>query len=88
MTICYCMSTTSIHCEVVSSSYIKINWTDDFFIIDRKSMIIYWNKAAEQLSGYQKNEVFGLPCEKVVKHVDEKGNEFVLNESNFDDILW
>ena len=63
------------------------NLDNGIFFIDRKKMIIYWNKAAEKLSGYKRSEVFGMPCEEVLKHVDEHGNEFCLDGRHFDELF-
>ena len=48
-----------------------------FVDLDRK--VVYWNKAAERLSGYTAQEVMGNSCaDNLLRHVDEAGNQLCL----------
>jgi diguanylate cyclase (GGDEF)-like protein/PAS domain S-box-containing protein len=48
-----------------------------FVDLDRK--VVYWNKAAERLSGYTAQEVVGNSCaDNLLRHIDEDGNELCL----------
>lgn len=47
---------------------------DGVYVVDRERRILYWNKGAEQLSGYSAAEVVGRCCnEGMLAHVDECG---------------
>ncbi|SNY91565.1 PAS domain S-box-containing protein/diguanylate cyclase (GGDEF) domain-containing protein [Cohaesibacter sp. ES.047] len=48
--------------------------TDGVYFVNRKRQILYWNKAAEELSGYKADEVLGKCCaENTLQHVDDAG---------------
>jgi diguanylate cyclase (GGDEF)-like protein/PAS domain S-box-containing protein len=58
-------------------SYERIieNLYDGLYFVDRNRIITYWNKAAEQISGFTANEVVGKPCsDNILTHVDVEGN--------------
>lgn len=45
------------------------------YFIDKSRQIIFWNKGAEAISGFAKEEVVGKFCsDDILSHVDEKGN--------------
>ena len=47
---------------------------DGVYIVDRERRIIFWNRAAEEMSGYRKNEVMGRCChDSMLNHIDEHG---------------
>ncbi len=47
---------------------------DSVYIVDRHRNIIYWNTAAEELTGYPKAEVMGKCCgDNILNHIDENG---------------
>jgi len=47
---------------------------EGFYIVDRNRKIIYWNSAAEQISGFKSSEVVGRPCSNnILTHVDVEG---------------
>jgi diguanylate cyclase (GGDEF)-like protein/PAS domain S-box-containing protein len=47
---------------------------DGAYFVDRNRRIVYWNKSAEELTGYLSEEVVGRTCdEDVLMHVDEDG---------------
>jgi len=51
------------------------NLYEGLYFVDRNRVIKYWNKAAEQISGYTANEVVGKSCsDNILNHVDSKGN--------------
>jgi diguanylate cyclase (GGDEF)-like protein/PAS domain S-box-containing protein len=51
------------------------NLIDGLYLVDRDGRITYWNKAAENLSGYAADEVLGKKCsDNILMHVDEQGN--------------
>lgn len=44
------------------------------YFVDRDRIITYWNKTAEQISGYTANEVVGKSCsDNILTHVDCEG---------------
>jgi len=48
---------------------------DAVYIVDRKRVILYWNKAAEDVTGYSAAEVLGRSCKDgILNHIDENGN--------------
>ncbi|MBU2567115.1 diguanylate cyclase [Patescibacteria group bacterium] len=47
---------------------------DGVYIVDRDRRIIYFNRAAEQITGFRRDEVVGTSCwNNVLVHVDEGG---------------
>lgn len=50
------------------------NLYEGAYIVDRSRNLIYWNKAAEDLSGYKASEVAGSCCSNnILQHVDANG---------------
>ncbi len=54
-------------------------WLDNLFdgayVVDNKRVILYWNKAAEELTGFSAEEVVGRSCaDNILNHVDLAGN--------------
>lgn len=48
---------------------------DGVYIVDRQRTILYWNKAAEDITGYSAAEVLGRSCKDgILNHIDENGN--------------
>ncbi|MBU5637585.1 sensor domain-containing diguanylate cyclase [Geomonas sp. Red69] len=57
-------------------SYKKIieDLRDGLYIVDTDRKIIFWNHAAERISGYSAEEVIGKPCaDNILCHVDDVG---------------
>jgi len=51
------------------------NLLDGVYFTDRERRIIYWNQAAEHLSGYRAEEVVGKRCaDSLLVHVDDFGH--------------
>jgi PAS domain S-box-containing protein len=47
---------------------------DAIYIVDTNRTIVYWNKGAEQITGYTKSEVMGKKCaNNILNHIDEQG---------------
>jgi len=56
------------------------NLYDGIYFVDINRKIWFWNKGAERISGYKKEEVVNSFCYKnILNHVDTKGNELCLN---------
>lgn len=48
---------------------------DGLYIVGHDRIIIYWNKAAERISGFPAEEVVGRPCsQNILTHIDGEGN--------------
>lgn len=63
--------------EITKDSYERIveNLHDGVYLVTREKVIIYWNKAAESISGYSASEVIGKSCaDNILTHVDEEGH--------------
>ncbi len=55
-------------CVMLESLY------DGVYIVDPDRIILYWNKAAEDITGYSAAEVLGKSCkDDILNHIDEKG---------------
>jgi diguanylate cyclase (GGDEF)-like protein/PAS domain S-box-containing protein len=53
--------------------------SDGVYFTDAERRITYWNKAAERLTGYSKEEVLGKSCrDNILMHVDETGRQLCL----------
>jgi diguanylate cyclase (GGDEF)-like protein/PAS domain S-box-containing protein len=51
------------------------NLSEGLYILDRNRTIIFWNKAAERISGYRARDVVGHQCkDNILMHVDELGH--------------
>lgn len=64
--------------ELEKDSYERIieNLHDGLYFVDRGRVITYWNKAAEQISGFTANEVVGKSCsDNILTHIDSEGNK-------------
>jgi PAS domain S-box-containing protein len=54
--------------------YVLNGIADGVYIVDKSRRIIFWNKAAEQLTGYKAQEVLGYrSSEDILNHIDENG---------------
>jgi diguanylate cyclase (GGDEF)-like protein/PAS domain S-box-containing protein len=52
------------------------NMYDGLYLVDSSRRINYWNKAAERITGFAKDEVIGLYCaDNILIHVDDNGCE-------------
>ena len=52
------------------------NLFDGVYFVDRDRRITYWNRGAERLTGYAREEVVGSRCrDNLLRHVDEQGRE-------------
>lgn len=51
------------------------NLHDGLYLVDKDRVITYWNKAAEQISGFIASDVVGKSCaDNILTHVDINGN--------------
>lgn len=50
--------------------------SDGLYIIDPERKILYWNKSAEEITGYSRIEVIGTHYyDNILRHIDENGKE-------------
>jgi len=57
------------------------NLYDGLYFVDRERRITYWNKAAEQLTGYVAREIIGSRCaDNILVHVDRTGKNLCQTE--------
>jgi diguanylate cyclase (GGDEF)-like protein/PAS domain S-box-containing protein len=64
--------------EIPDEHYKKVldNLYDGIFFINKDRNIIYWNKGAEEHTGYRPEEVTGKNCwDNILMHVDERGEK-------------
>jgi diguanylate cyclase (GGDEF)-like protein/PAS domain S-box-containing protein len=51
------------------------NLYDGVYFVDRERRITFWNKAAERITGFIKEEVLGKRCaDNLLRHVDKRAN--------------
>jgi len=47
---------------------------DGVYVVDPQRRIIFWNKAAEKMTGYSREEVLGRSCgDNILNHIDDNG---------------
>lgn len=52
---------------------------EGIYYVDRWQRIQYWNKAAEQITGYDRSEVLDSVCsQNLLRHIDDAGNPLCL----------
>lgn len=52
------------------------NLYDGVYIVDKNRKIIYWNKAAEELTGYSHLDIIGSYCfDNILNHIDSHGTQ-------------
>jgi len=54
---------------------------DGLFITDRERRIVYWNRAAEELTGFMAAEVVGKCCTDILRHRSLFGESLCVDES-------
>lgn len=57
------------------------NSSDGIYFVDQRRKIIFWNKVAEELTGFMEKEIVGNHCYKnLLRHMDDEGNLLCLRE--------
>src|SRR5512138_459514 len=63
--------------------YFKVlldNLYDGVYFVDRDRRITFWNKGAERLTGFSKQEADGRSChDNFLTHIDENGRHLCLS---------
>jgi len=55
------------------------NLYEGIYIVDKSRKLIYWNKSAEDITGYKGSEVVGSYCsDNILQHVDVDGNSLCV----------
>lgn len=54
---------------------------DGVYLVNRRREITFWNRSAERITGYDRNEVRGRRCmDNLLMHVDESGRELCRSQ--------
>ncbi len=62
----------------IQSLFQSIN--DGVYILDFDRKILFWNKAAESITGFTSDEVIGKSCsDNILRHIDMDGNSLCLS---------
>ncbi|RPI23531.1 MAG: diguanylate cyclase [Acidobacteria bacterium] len=57
------------------------NLHDGIYFTDLKRKILFWNKSAERITGFNSGEILGRCCaDNILSHVDDKGNMLCLSD--------
>lgn len=52
------------------------NLYDGIYFVDRNRVILYWNRGAERITGYNRDQVIGRSCsQNILNHMDAKGRQ-------------
>ncbi|MBJ6727395.1 sensor domain-containing diguanylate cyclase [Geomesophilobacter sediminis] len=63
----------------ISANALLDSLFDGVYCVDEERRIIYWNKAAERITGYTASEVIGSRCsDNILRHIDNCGNELCI----------
>lgn len=55
------------------------NIHEGLYLTDKNRVITFWNKAAEEITGFRAEEVVGHACfDNILTHIDGKGNQLCL----------
>jgi PAS domain S-box-containing protein len=66
---------------LTASNVILDSLSDGVYVCDRDRRIVYWNKAAEHITGWPATEVLGRRCvDDVLAHVDKDGHRLCGEE--------
>ncbi|MFQ9639578.1 MAG: PAS domain S-box protein, partial [Eisenbergiella sp.] len=65
----------------INDLYLTIinNMTDGVYLVDLERRILFWNKAAETITGYCADEIVGRQCQdNLLNHIDEEGRPLCI----------
>ena len=55
------------------------NLFDGVYYVDTQKRITFWNKSAERITGYVKDDVIGRSCsDNILRHINENGDELCI----------
>lgn len=67
------MKNESLYLEIIN------NLCDGVYFVDTERRITFWNKAAEEITGYKKEEIVGQCCQSnLLNHIDKDGRPLCL----------
>lgn len=67
--------------ELSAYKHILDNLCDGIYFLDTNRKISYWNKGAEQITGYSADEVIGRCCsDNILVHIDQQGNQLCSDQ--------
>lgn len=67
------MKNEQLYLEIIN------NLCDGVYFVDIERRITFWNKAAEEITGYKKEEILGKCCqENLLNHIDKDGRPLCL----------
>ncbi len=75
---------------IIENTLIKIldELNEGIYILNKERRIVYWNRAAESITGFKVEEVIGKSCsENILRHIDENGNELCRGDCPMSKIL-
>ena len=70
-------------CMIIDNDFSKTileNLNDGVYLVDCDRKILYWNKGAENISGYTSSEVLGKRCSDNISHINEHGIQLCMTE--------
>ena len=63
--------------ELLFSLFDDVN--DGVYVVDTKRKILYFNRAAERITGFSKEEIVGKYCyDNTLNHIDDQGMRLCL----------
>lgn len=72
----------TLNLELFSSPHILDAMPDGVYLTDCNRKIIFWNKAAERITGWSRSDVIGKHCaDNILVHIDKDGNKLCCEES-------
>jgi len=67
------MQTEQLYLSIIS------NLRDGVYYVDINRNILFWNKAAENITGYSSDEIVGKSCQgSLLNHIDEEGHPLCI----------
>ena len=67
------METEELYLNIIN------NLRDGIYFVDMERRILFWNKAAEQITGYSAEEIVGKQCQySKLNHIDELGRPLCM----------
>ena len=62
-----------------------LTWMDSLYdgayVVNKERIIVFWNKAAEQITGYSQKDVMHTACfNNILRHMDISGNDLCQTE--------
>ncbi|PAW76415.1 MAG: hypothetical protein B9S32_14995 [Verrucomicrobia bacterium Tous-C9LFEB] len=74
------MIAPSLQLDTLSSNGLLDALPDGAYLTDRNRRIIFWNSAAERITGWNREEVVGRNCsDNILVHIDKDGHQLCSN---------